>query len=60
MTTVNVTTEDEYFPPPRNIRDLQMAIETAVTVMVGGDLLSRPKMDDRALPASVVLEGLER
>jgi len=60
VTTVNVTTEDEYFPPPRNIRDLQMAIETAVTVMVGGDLLSRPKMDDRALPASVVLEGLER
>jgi len=55
---VTVTAEDEYFPPPRNIRELQAGIETAITVMLAGDLLGRPKMDDRTLPASVVLEGL--
>ena len=33
---VAVTDEDEYFPPPRNIRDLQVAIEVAATSMVGG------------------------
>jgi len=55
---VTVTAEDEYFPPPRNIRDLQAGIETAITVMLAGDLPGRPKMDDRTLPASMVLEGL--
>ena len=29
---VEVTTESEYFPPPRNLRELQSAIETAATV----------------------------
>ena len=33
---VTVTDEDEYFPPPRNIRDLQSAVELAVTTMLGG------------------------
>ena len=37
---VAVTDEDEYFPPPRNIRDLQAAIEVAATSMVGGALLT--------------------
>lgn len=58
VSPVTVTAEDEYFPPPRNIRELQAGIETAITVMLAGDLLGRPKMDDRTLPASVVLEGL--
>ncbi len=35
---VRVTDEDEYFPPPRNIRDLQAAVEVAATAMVGGSL----------------------
>jgi 4-hydroxy-3-methylbut-2-enyl diphosphate reductase len=52
---VNVTDEDEYFPPPRAIRDLQGSIERAATAMVGGSLLERPAMDDRALGASDVL-----
>jgi 4-hydroxy-3-methylbut-2-enyl diphosphate reductase len=56
---VSVTDEDEYFPPPRNIRELQHAIETAATAMTGGSLMGRPRMDDRLLPASVVLAGLE-
>jgi 4-hydroxy-3-methylbut-2-enyl diphosphate reductase len=55
---VRVTDEDEYFPPPRNIRDLQAAIETAATVMTGGSLLDRPQPEDRALAASDVLASL--
>ena len=53
-----VTEEDEYFPPPRNIRDLQMAIDTAMTAMMGAPLLTTASMDDRALAASAVLETL--
>ena len=55
---VTVTDEDEYFPPPRNIRDLQVSIEDASTVMLGGSLLERPAMDDRNLGASDVLASL--
>jgi len=55
---VNVTDEDEYFPPPRNIRDLQASIETASTVLLGGSMLDRPGMDDRSLGASHVLASL--
>jgi 4-hydroxy-3-methylbut-2-enyl diphosphate reductase len=53
-----VTEEDEYFPPPRNIRDLQMAVDTAITAMSGAPLLTTASMDDRALAASAVLETL--
>ena len=56
---VNVTDEDEYFPPPRNIRDLQSSIEDASTVLLGGNLLARPGMDDRSLGASDVLASLK-
>jgi 4-hydroxy-3-methylbut-2-en-1-yl diphosphate reductase len=55
---VNITDEDEYFPPPRNIRDLQLAIETTATVLLGGSLLDRPGMDDRSVGASDVLSAL--
>jgi 4-hydroxy-3-methylbut-2-enyl diphosphate reductase len=53
-----VTDEDEYFPPPRNIRDLQAAIDTAITAMSGASVTSTPGMDDRLLAASTVLEAL--
>jgi 4-hydroxy-3-methylbut-2-enyl diphosphate reductase len=53
-----VTDEDEYFPPPRNIRDLQAAIDTAITAMTGACVMSTPGMDDRLLAASTVLEAL--
>jgi 4-hydroxy-3-methylbut-2-enyl diphosphate reductase len=53
-----VTDEDEYFPPPRNIRDLQAAIDSAITAMTGGSVMSTPGMDDRLLAASTVLEAL--
>ena len=55
---INVTDEDEYFPPPRNIRELQVAIELAATTMTGGSLQAGPLMDDRALAASDVLAAL--
>lgn len=55
---VVVTDEDEYFPPPRNIRELQASVEDASTVMLGGSLLDRPAMDDRSLGASHVLASL--
>jgi 4-hydroxy-3-methylbut-2-enyl diphosphate reductase len=55
---VRVTDEDEYFPPPRNMRDLQTAIEMAATTMLGGSVLDRPRMDDRNLSASDVLASL--
>lgn len=58
VTAVRVTEEDEYFPPPRNIRELQTAIETAATALLAGSLIERPAMDDRSLPASVVLAEL--
>jgi 4-hydroxy-3-methylbut-2-en-1-yl diphosphate reductase len=55
---VRVTTEDEYFPPPRKLRELQAAIETASTAMLGGSLLARPRVDDRNLAASDILAAL--
>ncbi len=55
---VQVTEEDEYFPPPRNVRELQQAIESAATVTLGGALADRRRMDDRTLSASAVLEAL--
>jgi 4-hydroxy-3-methylbut-2-en-1-yl diphosphate reductase len=55
---ISVTAEDEYFPPPRNIRDLQSAIDAASTVLVGGSLSGRTVLDDRRLAASDVLAAL--
>lgn len=55
---VHVTTEDEYFPPPREIRQLQQVIGEICTVMVGGTLSDRPRIDDRELHASDVLAAL--
>ncbi len=55
---VHITDEDEYFPPPRNIRELQQALEQAATVLLGGSLAGRPPLEDRQLAASDVLEAL--
>jgi 4-hydroxy-3-methylbut-2-enyl diphosphate reductase len=55
---VRVTEEDEYFPPPRKLRDLQTAIEAAATTMVGGATNGSARMDDRRLSASTVLSAL--
>jgi 4-hydroxy-3-methylbut-2-enyl diphosphate reductase len=55
---VRITTEDEYFPPPRRLRELQSAIDSSITVLLGGSMSDRPVFDDRALSASAVLESL--
>jgi 4-hydroxy-3-methylbut-2-enyl diphosphate reductase len=56
---VTITDEDEYFPPPRNLRELQSALELAATVTLGGSL-ALTSVDDRAIAASDVLAALDR
>jgi 4-hydroxy-3-methylbut-2-enyl diphosphate reductase len=55
---INVTDEDEYFPPPRNLRDMQAAIGLAATVLLGGTPDRQPGFDDRTVAASAVLAAL--
>ena len=60
---VHVTDEDEYFPPPRQLRDLMGALDAAVAVACGGDpaesrLLGGPFADDPSVDASAVLRDL--
>jgi len=55
---VTVTDEDEYFPPPRNLRDLIAAVDAAGTFAVGGSVPDRRGLDDRGLGASAVLQTL--
>ena len=56
---VKITTEDEYFPPPRNIRSLQQAMERAAKTMVGGSSSVGKIIDDRSISASRVLEQMQ-
>lgn len=56
---VRITDEDEYFPPPRNIRQLQTMLETAAATMVGGDPHGST-LDDRLVSASDVLLHFQR
>ena len=55
---VVITDEDEYFPPPRTLRDLIEAIDVAATVLCGGDPDQRPIRPDRDVSASDVLAAL--
>jgi 4-hydroxy-3-methylbut-2-enyl diphosphate reductase len=57
---VRVTAEDEYFPPPRSLRELIGAVEVAATVTLGGPAGDRPAATDRETPASDVLAALAR
>jgi 4-hydroxy-3-methylbut-2-enyl diphosphate reductase len=56
---LTITHEDEYFPPPRNLREMQAALELAATVTLGGTMGSS-SMDDREVAASDVLAALRR
>ena len=53
---IRVTEEDEYFPPPRNLRELLGAIDAATLLTLGG--ADRAALDDRSIDASDVLETL--
>ena len=57
---VRITAEDEYFPPPRELRDLLSGLETAATVVLGGSLAAAAatRTPDREVAASDVLAQL--
>jgi 4-hydroxy-3-methylbut-2-en-1-yl diphosphate reductase len=55
---VRLTDEDEYFPPPRNLRDLLVAVDLAATLALGGAPDRRPPVNDRSIHASDVLASL--
>ncbi|MCD9623119.1 4-hydroxy-3-methylbut-2-enyl diphosphate reductase [Rhabdothermincola salaria] len=55
---VRITTEDEYFPPPRNLRDLLSSVDTAAGFLLGGPTQDRPPVNDRLVAASEVLARL--
>ncbi len=55
---IHVTSEDEYFPPPRNLRELLGAVDAAASVAFGGPHAGRVTLDDRNIDASYVLESL--
>jgi 4-hydroxy-3-methylbut-2-enyl diphosphate reductase len=57
---VRMTDEDEYFPPPRELRELIPALDAVAALMLGGDVTAvkapgGPFVDDRTLDASKVL-----
>ncbi len=55
---VRITDEDEYFPPPRELRDLLTAVDVLATFSLGASLRDRPGLLDRELAASEVLAAL--
>ena len=58
---VHVTEEDEYFPPPRELRELMSALDVAAPALFGGPLPDVARAgaftDDRRVDASDVLAG---
>jgi 4-hydroxy-3-methylbut-2-enyl diphosphate reductase len=55
---VRITDEDEYFPPPRELRDLITGVDVLATFALGGSVPGRPAVNDRQLEASDVLAML--
>jgi 4-hydroxy-3-methylbut-2-enyl diphosphate reductase len=55
---VAITTEDEYFPTPRNLRDLLAGIDLLATLSLGGSVPNRPAADERSIHAADVLASL--
>ena len=55
---VHLTLEDEYFPPPRNLRDLLAGIDALATFSLGGSVPARPSVNDRSIRAAEVLASL--
>jgi len=58
---VHVTTEDEYFPPPPELRELLRALSTTVGLLAGRGEAAEgpdPATGDRAISAADVLEAL--
>jgi 4-hydroxy-3-methylbut-2-enyl diphosphate reductase len=55
---VRAVDEDEYFPPPRHIRELQSAMDTTISAMCGVPSGGRAAYNDHSLSASAVLAAL--
>ena len=55
---VAITQEDEYFPTPRNLRDLLAGIDLLATLSLGGSVPDRPAADERSIHAADVLASL--
>ena len=55
---VAITEEDEYFPPPRNLRDLVDAVDQAALTSLGGRHGAPLPPIDRQIDASAVLASL--
>ena len=55
---VRITDEDEYFPPPRNLRDLLNVVDAAATLSLGGPVQDRPSVNERSVRAADVLSSL--
>lgn len=55
---VRAVDEDEYFPPPRHIRELQSAMDTTISAMCGVPAGNRAAYNDHSLSASAVLAAL--
>jgi 4-hydroxy-3-methylbut-2-enyl diphosphate reductase len=55
---VRITNEDEYFPPPRNLRDLLTVVDVAATFTLGGPVAERPAVNERGVRAADVLSSL--
>ncbi len=60
VTEVTVTTEDEYFPPPPELRELLRAMGTTLGLLAGrpGSERTDPAAQDRAVSAADVLDLL--
>ena len=60
VTELTVTTEDEYFPPPPELRELLRAVGNTVGFLAGrpGTLRADPVADDRGVSAADVLDLL--
>ena len=56
---VRITEEDEYFPPPRELRDLLTAVDVLATFRLAGSVPDRPGLRDRDLAASDVLAAAQ-
>src|SRR4051794_5331622 len=55
---VTVTDEEEYFPPPRELRDLKRALSVALAASLGAALPDADGEGDRAVAASDALDAL--
>ena len=55
---LTVIDEDEYFPPPRSLRQILTAVEAAAVVALGSRVQARQPLNDRSINASDLLDKL--